>query len=153
MASKAENTSRFTTPVLIVVMLALAVLGVWWYFASQPRQAVPPEAITAEAKAYVRNLKLSGVDMKAAENFTGATVVEITGNITNAGERKLDRVELTCIFYDPYGKELKRERVPIVRATIQPGETKSFRLPFEDLPQGWNQSLPSLVIASIRFAG
>jgi hypothetical protein len=101
----------------------------------------------------VRNLRLANVDMKATENFAGAAVVEITGNITNAGDRPLDRVELTCVFYDPYGKELKRERVPIVRATIKPGETRGFRLPFEDIPQGWNQALPSLVIASIRFAG
>ena len=90
--------------------------------------------------------------MKAHENFAGAAVVEITGNITNAGDRPLSRVELTCIFYDPYGKELKRERVAIVRAGINPGETKAFRMPFEGIPEGWNQTLPSLVIASIRFA-
>jgi hypothetical protein len=134
-------------------MLALAALGIWWYLASQPRQTTPPAAITAEAKAYVRNLKLSDVDMKATENFAGAAVIEVLGNITNTGERVLDRVELTCVFYDPYGNELKRERVPIVRNTLAPGETKNFRLPFEGIPAGWNQRLPSLVIASIRFAG
>jgi hypothetical protein len=133
-------------------MVALAALGLWWYFASQPKGTAPPEAITAEAKSYVRNLKLSDVEMKATENFAGAAVVEITGTITNSGERVLNRVELTCVFYDPYGKELKRERVPIVRATMKPGETKGFRLPFEGIPQGWNQTLPNLVIASIRFA-
>ena len=153
MASKADNPSRLSVPLLIVVMVALAALGVWWYFAIQPKEATPPAAITAEAKSYVRNLKLSGVDMKATENFAGAAVVEVTGNITNGGERTLDRIELTCVFYDPYGKELKRERVPIIRATIRPGETRNFRLPFDDIPQGWNQRLPSLVIASIRFAG
>lgn len=153
MASRTETHSRIGAPILIVVMIALAALGIWWYFASQPKIAAPPEAITAEAKSYVRNLKLSDVGMKATENFAGAAVVEITGRITNAGERALDRVELNCVFYDPYGKELRRERVPIVRATIKPGETKSFRLPFETIPQGWNQTLPSLVIASIRFAG
>jgi hypothetical protein len=152
-ASKTETQSRIGTPILIVVMVALAALGIWWYLASQPKPTAPPEAITAEAKSYVRNLKLSEVDMKATENFAGAAVVEVTGKITNGGERVLDRVELTCVFYDPYGKELKRERVPIVRASIKPGETKTFRLPFEQLPQGWNQTLPSLVIASIRFAG
>ena len=44
------------------------------------RRAAPsPAAVTAEAKAYVRNLALSGVEMKATENFAGAAVVEITG--------------------------------------------------------------------------
>jgi hypothetical protein len=136
-----------------MLMIAIAALGLWWYFANQPRPAEPPPAITAEGKAYVRNLKLSDVEMKATENFAGAAVVEILGKITNGGERPLDRVELTCVFYDPYGKELKRERVPIVRTTIKPGETKSFRLPFEGIPESWNQALPSLVIAHIQFAG
>jgi hypothetical protein len=134
-------------------MVAIAALGLWWYFASKPREIAPPPSITAEAKAYVRNLKLSDVEMKATENFAGAAVVEIVGKITNGGDRPLDRVELTCVFYDPYGQELKRERVPIVRTAIRPGETKTFRLPFEGIPEGWNQALPSLVIASIQFAG
>ena len=35
---------------------------------------------------------------------------------------------------------------------LKPGETKSFRLPFDDLPQSWNQSMPQLVIAGVKFS-
>ncbi|HYO80694.1 MAG TPA: FxLYD domain-containing protein [Bryobacteraceae bacterium] len=150
MAPKKE--SRISIPILLVFMLAVAGLGLWWFLASRPRQAQTPAAITAEAKTYVRNLKLGDVEMKATENFAGAAVIEILGRITNGGTRTLNRVELNCVFYDPYGQELKRERVPIVRTTLAPGQTRSFRLPFEGIPQGWNQALPSLVIASIQFA-
>jgi hypothetical protein len=146
-----EVKSRISVPLVIVLMVAIAGLGVWWYLASQPREAAAPPAITPEAKAYVSHLKLSGVDMKATQNFAGATVVEIVGNITNAGNRTLDRVELNCVFYDPYGQLVLRERVPIVRSTLPPGEERSFRLPFEGIPQSWNQAMPQLVIASITF--
>jgi hypothetical protein len=44
-----------------------------------------------------------------------------------------------------------RERVPIVRTTLKPRETKPFRLPFEGVSQNWNQVLPQLVIAQIVF--
>jgi hypothetical protein len=91
--------------------------------------------------------------MKATANYAGATVVEIVGKITNAGDRTLDRVELNCVFYDTVGLVVLRERVPIVRSTIRPGETRTFRLPFEGIPQSWNQSLPQLVIAHIAFSG
>jgi hypothetical protein len=121
--------------------------------ATRPREAPQPPAITAEAKAYVANLKLSGVEMKATANYAGATVVEIVGNITNAGSRTLNRVELNCIFYDSSGLVVLRERVPIVRSTIKPGDSRSFRLPFEGIPQSWNQSMPQLVIAHIAFEG
>jgi hypothetical protein len=34
---------------------------------------------------------------------------------------------------------------------LKPGETKSFRLPFDNLPDSWNQGMPQLVIASVKF--
>lgn len=147
-----SDKASISTPLVIMMMVALAGLGGWWFLANRPRETAAPAAITAEAKAYVRNLKLGDVDMKATEAFTGATVVEIIGKITNGGDRSLDRVELNCVFYDPYGQVVLRERVPIVRNTIKPGETRSFRLPFEGIPSSWNQALPQLVIASISFS-
>ena len=136
---------------VIVAAVALAIAGAWAFMATRPRQAPQPPAITAEAKAYVTNLKLSGVERKATANYAGATVVEILGNITNAGTRTLNRVELNCIFFDSSGLVVLRERVPIVRSTIKPGETRPFRLPFEGIPESWNQALPQLVIAHISF--
>ena len=47
-----------------------------------------------------------------------------------------------------------RERVPIVgqkTGVVKPGETKSFRLAFDTIPESWNQDLPQLVIAQIQF--
>ena len=85
-------------------------------------------------------------------NYAGAAGVEVMGNITNGGDRTLSLVELNCVFYDPYGQVVLRERVPIVRSTMKPGETRPFRLPFEGLPASWNQAMPQLVIARISFA-
>jgi hypothetical protein len=151
-ASDDKVQSRVGGPLLIVLLVAVAGLGAWWYFAGQPREAPPPPGITAEAKAYVRNLQLSEVDMKATANYAGGMVVEILGKIKNAGDRPLERVELNCVFYDPYGQVVLRERVPIVRTSLKPGETKTFRLPFEGLPGSWNQSMPQMVIAHIAFS-
>jgi hypothetical protein len=151
--ASSRQEAGVSVPLVIVFALAIAMLGGWWYWSSQPREPQAQAPITAEAKAYTQHLQLSGVEMKATESFTGAAVVEIVGNIGNAGDRVLNRVELTCIFYDPYGQVVLRERVPIVRSTLKPGETRSFRLPFEGIPDSWNQALPSLVIASIDFAG
>ena len=107
--------------------------------------------LTAEAKSYTKNLKLANVELKATANYVGATVIEILGQITNNGDRTLQRVELSCVFYDVNGMVVFRERVPIVKSLLKPGETRSFRLPFEGIPQSWNQALPTLVIANIVF--
>lgn len=152
MAGKDNAQIRLSAPLLISLLLAGAGLTAWWYMAGQPREAPKPPGITAEGKAYVKYLKLSDVEMKATANYAGAMVVEIIGKISNTGDRSLSRVELNCIFYDPYGQVVLRERVPIVRTLTKPGETKSFRLPFEGIPGSWNQALPQLVIAHIQFA-
>jgi hypothetical protein len=34
---------------------------------------------------------------------------------------------------------------------LAPGQTKSFRLPFDTIPESWNQVMPGLVIAQIQF--
>lgn len=118
------------------------------------KEAPPPEGPTPEAKAYLRNLTFSDVELKATEAYSGHQVVEVLGKIKNAGDRPIRSVEVFCIFYDAYGQLVLRERQAIVRSrdgVFRPGDERNFRLAFDTLPDSWNQSLPQLVIASIRF--
>ena len=152
MANRKGEQSRLSPALVIALAVTVVGLGLWWYMSTRPGEAPEPPPLTPEAKAYTRNLQLSGVEMKATANYAGATVVEITGNITNAGDRPVNRVELNCVFYDPYSQVVLRERVAIVRSRLDPGQTREFRLPFENLPGSWNQAMPNLVIAHIDFA-
>jgi hypothetical protein len=110
------------------------------------------EPLTAEAKAYVRNLKLSEVAMQANESYGGQVVTEIVGKITNNGDRTVEHAEVACVFYDSINQLILRERVPLVKAPLKPGETRSFRLPFDDIPGSWNNQMPQLVIAQIKLS-
>lgn len=156
-ASPTGNSSLPVYAAVIVVVVALAGAALWWFVLRVPPKPPEPPPLTEEAREYVRNghLALSNVEMKASENYMMTTLVEITGNITNKGPRSISVVELNCVFYDPYGQVVLRERVPIVRRVkgkpFQPGETRPFRLPFDNIPAGWNQVLPQLVIARIDF--
>ena len=151
MANKTTKKLEIRAPMIVVAMVALAVLGGFIWYANQPKDVFRPKPTTEEAKAYTKNLKLSEVKMKASVSYAGGDLVEIVGKIQNAGDRTITRAELTCIFYDVFGTEVARERLPIVKAKIPPGETRDFRLPFEGIPTQWNQALPSMVIASIEF--
>jgi len=136
----------------VVVLLAAAGWGYVRYLDRQGNGDIP---LTAEARAYARNLQLSDVEMKASENYFQQAVVEIEGKIANTGDRPLDTVEIYCVFRDPYGQLVLRRRLAIVSTRmggLKPGETKSFRLPFDDLPASWNQAMPQLVIAGVKFS-
>ena len=147
-------SSRHKKPlILLVIILALTGAAVW-YLSRPVNPSANLPVLTPEAKAYTKYLQLSGVQMKATANALGQTLVEITGQITNTGNRPLKKVVLQCIFYDPSGQVIDRELVPIVRVrhgALQPGQTRNFRLPFDSLPKTWNQAMPQLVIAEIIF--
>ncbi len=82
---------------MIGTIVAVAMIGGWIYL----RKPVPRPAeasATAEAKAYLPNLTLSDVTMKATENFMKQQVVEIEGKIANKGSRPLQSVDVYCLF-------------------------------------------------------
>jgi hypothetical protein len=150
-----SNKRDLTVPMYVlgvVLVLGVAAFVYLQYFSNRSAQDLP---LTPEAKAYVRNLNLSDVGIKATESYVKQTVVEIDGKIGNTGDRSLDLVEIYCIFYDRYGQMVLRTRVPIVSQRmggLKPGETKSFRLPFDEIPDRWNQAMPQLVIAGVKFS-
>jgi len=155
-AVKTEKEQK-SMPVAVLIIALVVIIGggvfVWLDRASK-QPPPPPAPLTGEAKAYVRNLQLLDVDMQKHESYLKQAVVEITGKIGNNGDRTLHVVEINCVFYDPYGQVVLRKRVPIVTEKmggLAPGEIKNFRLPFDEIPEDWNQRLPQLVIAQIVF--
>lgn len=152
--SSKKTGSRSRLPLFIAgAVVLLGAAGVWYLERSKP--APPDLPLTPEAKAYVRNLQLSDVTMKGSQSYFNQVVVEIDGKIGNTGDRNLAVVEIYCVFYDNYGQLVLRKRLPIVSERmggLKPGETKSFRLPFDELPESWNHAMPQLVIAGIKFS-
>jgi hypothetical protein len=145
----------------IVVLAGLAGFLYLNHAANQP--PAPPAPLTGPAKEYVRHLRFVSANgqtpespkMVAHESYLKQSVVEITGNLQNNGDRVLEVVEINCVFYDPYGQVVLRERVPIVSkkmGKLAPGETKPFRLAFDNVPEGWNQAMPGMIIARIDFS-
>jgi len=150
-------TEQKGIPVAVLVVALVVILGAGFFLyldRASHRSPPPPAPLTVEAKAYVHSLQLMDVDMQKHESYMKQAVVEITGKIGNNGDRNLRVVEINCVFFDPDGQLVLRERVPIVNQKIgglAPGEIKNFRLAFDDIPDSWNQALPQLVIAQIVF--
>jgi hypothetical protein len=148
---------KFSVPpaALVIGLVGLVGLGAFLILEREARRPAPePPPISGEAKEYVKNLRLLDVNMAAKDSYLKHSLVEITGKIGNDGERVLQLVEINCIFYDYYGQVVLRQRVQIVSrkmGSLAPGEIKNFRLPFDNVPESWNQAMPQLVIARIDF--
>ena len=142
--------------ILLIVGVVVLIMGGagWWLLARGDRAESNRPVLTAEARGYLKNLALSEVQMQANESYLKQAVVEIDGKIGNNGDRVVKLVEINCVFHDAYGLVVLRERVAIAgRKTgdLRPGETKSFRLAFDSIPESWNKQMPDLVIAQILF--
>jgi hypothetical protein len=154
MASTVAQPKRFPLVWIVIAAATVLVLIAGLGYLNRPVPTATEAPASDEAKAYLPNLALSDVEMKAAENFMKQQVVEIDGKISNHGPRPIRSVDVYCIFYSVDGKEVHRERVPIVRLKgneLGPDQTRAFRLPFDSLPDGWNQAMPRLAIAQITF--
>ena len=155
-ASKEAPKKASVPPMAIVIGLVLVLgLGGFLFLDRAAKKSPPaPPPLTGEARAYARFLKLTNVEMKAHESYLKQSVVEIEGNIQNVGDRIVKTVEINCVFYDSYGQVVLRERVPIVSpkiGAVAPEQLKPFRLPFDNVPESWNQRMPQLVMAAIEF--
>jgi hypothetical protein len=140
--------------VILVLVIAIVVGGCVWLVMTRRPSDQQPGRLTAEAEAYFPFMSMNGFDMKATESFSQQQLVEITGKVTNKGNREVKTVDAVCLFYDPYGKALHRERVNVLKprdGPLKPGETRAFRMAFDTIPQGWNQAFPQIGIAEMTF--
>ena len=141
--------------ILVAGIGVVSIAGLFAWLTFSPKPGPPPAPVlTAEARDYLPNLNLSEVQPQTSESYIQKSLFEIIGKIGNAGTRTVSSVRVKCVFRDYYGKELKRELATVVgprTGPIAPGATKAFRLAFDDVPDAWNQQMPDLVIAEIRF--
>ena len=169
-----EEKKRATIPPIAIVIGLVLVVGLagFWYLDRVSKQPPPgPAPLTGAARAYVKYLKFVGADgqtpespvMESHESYLKQSIVEITGNILNAGDRVLNSVEINWVFYEPgsvmpngqlYQEVIWRERTFVVtRKTggLAPGQARPFRVAFDNVPESWNQAMPQPVIAAIEF--
>jgi hypothetical protein len=152
-----DHSRRFIV-VAIAVVVAL-VLVVALLLRQPPRIApkIPP---------YATKLKFSDLKMSQSQNFVGASVTYVDGNLTNTSDKVVTHAMVRVIFKDSYGQVAQIEDVPIkllqtsgpypdaVDLTVSPlaaNESKPFRLIFEHVSEQWNQAYPDLQITGLNL--
>jgi len=151
-----RDSSRAIIVVAVVAVIAV-MLGIAFLLREKPQ---PPKAVSP----YLANVKISDLKMAAAENFIGATVSYLDGNITNASDRTLTHVVVEVVFKDDTGQLAQRENLPlqVVRnngaytepvdlsvAPLPPGQTQPFRLTFDRISAQWNRQYPDVRVTDV----
>jgi hypothetical protein len=145
-------------PILIGIVIVGIVVGILVLILRAERK--PPAA----PPAYAANLKFSELKTSAAQNFVGATVSYLDGAITNTGDKTVIHAVAQVTFKDEMGQTAQREElamrvlrtggpydeaVDLNLSPLAPGESKPFRLTFENISAQWNHAYPDLQITQV----
>ncbi len=153
-----EGKESSLRPILIGIVIVGIVVGILaLIFRGEQKKPAPPPA-------YAANLKFSDLKTSAAQNFVGATVSYLDGSITNTGDQTVIHAVAQVTFKDDLGQTAQREELPIrVLRTggpydeavdlnlspLAPGQSKTFRLTFENISAQWNHAYPDLQITQV----
>jgi len=155
----AEQQESSLRPILIGIVIVGIVVGILAliFRAEQKKPAPPP--------AYAAFLKFSDLKASAAQNFAGATVSYLDGTITNSGDKTITHAVVQVTFKDDMGQTAQREENPIriLRtggpydeavdlnlSPLAPGQSKPFRLTFENISAQWNHAYPELQVTQVN---
>ena len=145
--------------VLVGVIIVAVIVGILLlvFRAEQKPPTQPPP--------YAANLKFSDLTASAAQNFVGATVSYLDGTVTNTGDKTVIHAVVQVTFKDDMGQTAQREEVPlrVLRtggpydeavdfnlSPLAPGQSKPFRLTFENISAQWNHAYPEMKVTDIR---
>ena len=152
-----DHSRRFII-VAIAVVVGLVVLAA--LLLREPVKTAP------KIPPYSAKLQISDIKMSQAQNFVGASVTYIDGNIANVGDKTVTRALVRVTFKDSYGQVAQIEDMPIkllqtsgpypdtvdlAAAPLAAGQTKPFRLIFEHVSEQWNQASPELKITDLTL--
>jgi hypothetical protein len=156
-ATQPEDGSSWR-PILIGVAIVVVIVGVVvLVLREEPKKPTGPPS-------YAANLKFSDLKMSASENFVGATVSYIDGNVTNAGDKTVVGAKVRVLFKDDMGQTVGDESLPlhILKTTgpypdtvdltaspLGPGQSKVFRLTFESISAQWNRQAPEIQVTDV----
>jgi len=145
-------------PVLIGMVIVAVVVGiVALILRSEQKKPIEPSA-------YAAYLKFSDLKASAAQNFAGGTVSYLDGVVTNNGNQTVIHAMVQVTFKDDMGQTAQREELPIhVLRTggpydeavdfnlspLAPGQSKPFRLTFENISNQWNHAYPDLRVTQV----
>lgn len=157
---------RSPLPWIIALVVVLVAIGALVALSHHQPPANPGGAGLAPADPYSASLPITNLEMSQAGNMAGSQTTYIDGQITNKGQKTVTGITIQVAFHgfsNPISSKqtmpltLIRTRQPYVdtepvsASPIQPGQTREFRLIFDNIPQDWDQNYPSMRI--IQVAG
>lgn len=156
-----EDTRSRLVPLSVgAAVIVIALVAIVLFSRNQPQSSGP-----APEDPYASNVRVMDLKMSRAENFVGAKVTYVQGQIANMGSRSITGATVESVFRNTLGEVVDRQSQPLMLIQERPNYTDAvslaqhpltpnmqheFRLTFEHISADWNQGLPELRFIKIN---
>jgi hypothetical protein len=146
----------------IVLVVAVGLVLIFEH-GKRPPAALP---ISAATDPYAANLVFGQLKMSEAANLAGGKSTYLDGQITNRGSKTVSAITVQVLFRD-FAHEVAwndtqplriiRTREPYIdveplsAAPLAPGDSRDFRLIFDNVPQDWDGAFPEIRIIHVEL--
>ncbi len=153
-----EERSRLPVAFMVgIAIVALLVGGaVLWskYSAPTGSEEDKPLPMGPAEQAYAPQIHFLEPKMSRAANFLNQEVTYIFCTAENSGNRKIQNIEITVEFHDPFNQVILRDKQRLFLPTAPPflpGQQRDVQIPYEHIPPQWNNVFPSIVVTGLSF--
>ncbi len=133
------------------VVVGLGLIVLWATVSRPPASERTPIVYVEEAAEAEHWIELDVPAVSTAENFIGHQTRIVSGRVRNAGDRPLRSVELVLEFEDFEGETVHEFAGEALRASLPAGESRGYEFRFEELPAGWNYSIPRVRVRRVGY--
>lgn len=156
MLEQPETRRGFGTALIVgAALMAMALLGVFWFVqrqASQASRGEQPLPFGPAEQPYAERIHFLDLKMSRATNFLSQEFTFLYGVISNDGNRTIRQMEITVEFRDQFDQVVLREVQRVLGAKAEPlngGFRRDFELTFEHIPDDWNRQYPTIRVTGL----
>lgn len=153
-----EERSRLPVAFMVgIVIVALLVGGaLLWSKYSKPAgsEEDKPLPMGPAEVAYAPQIHFLEPKMSRAANFLNQEVTYVFCTVENGGDRKVQQIEITIEFHDPFNQVILRDKQRLFLPTappFMPKQQRDVQIPYEHIPAQWNNVFPSIMVTGLAF--
>jgi len=155
---KRETGHQFGYALLAGLIIVVIIAGGAYFWiektSDKPIAAAAPLPMGSVEQAYASQIDFGSFDLSRTSNFLNQQVTNVSGVVSNNGQRTVLEMEVSMEFRDLAQNVILREKQRMFGARekpLQSLEKRAFQLNFENIPDGWNQVPPTFTVTGLRL--
>jgi hypothetical protein len=151
--------------VLALIVAALLITAVIYFMPRSPKATPPATGATVPAQPTGNQVQITNLTMASGPTDKA---VSLQGVINNHGQTTINGLAVQATFRGENGTVAGQENAKVLglkqegqtfvsddltKVPIKPNDSRPFRVTFDNVPQGWDHSMPGLRIVTVTGTG